>query len=105
MHRTTLPISALPAWSKLNDVNFLDVRVSDLSGEGDEGNGGGKGCGIVSERKLSNKETFDKSVLLSVPGELVLGGEMVEEVRKVDKAFGELVERAGGKVCLKFFQY
>ncbi len=86
-----LPISALPAWSKLNDVNFLDILVEDL--------GSSKGFGIVTSRALTSKDVFDAPTLLVVPNEFVLSREAVEEWTKVDGHLRELLDRAGGKVC------
>ncbi|KAG4429253.1 hypothetical protein IFR05_015260 [Cadophora sp. M221] len=84
-----LPITALPAWSKLNDVDFLDILVSDL--------GSSKGFGLVASRALSSKEVFDVPTLMAVPSELVLSAEAVEEWGKVDSHFREVLGRAGGK--------
>lgn len=41
---------------------------------------------------------FDVPRLMTVPHELVLGAEFVEEFAKVDGAFRELVRLVGGKV-------
>lgn len=90
MQREYLPITALPAWSKLNDVNFLDIKVQDL--------GGTKGFGLVTERALSSKDTFDIPTLLLVPRDLILSAEAIEEHAKVDQHFRQLLDAAGGKV-------
>ncbi|CAL3972609.1 unnamed protein product [Diplocarpon coronariae] len=84
-----LPVSALPAWSKLNSVDFLDIGVQDL--------GSAKGFGLVTSRALSSRDTFDVPTVMVVPGELVLSGGAVEEWMKVDGALRELIGRAGGK--------
>jgi len=84
-----LPISALPAWSKLNDVNFLDIRVEDL--------GSSKGFGLVTSRDLNSKDVFDVPTLMIVPNELMLSAEAVEEWGKVDAHFKEVLEKVGGK--------
>jgi hypothetical protein len=91
MYREKLPITALPAWSKLNDVNFLDSKVSDL--------GGSKGFGLVTERALNSKDTFDIPTLLTVPLDLILSAEAVEEHAKADHHFRQLLDAVGGKVC------
>lgn len=90
MHREKLLITALPAWCKLNDVNFLDSRVEDL--------GGSKGFGLVTERALNSKGTFDIPTLLTVPRDLILCAEAVEEHGKADQHFRRLLDAAGGKV-------
>ncbi|KAI9055571.1 hypothetical protein LZ554_000517 [Drepanopeziza brunnea f. sp. 'monogermtubi'] len=89
MQITQLPISALPAWSKLNAVDFLDISVQDL--------GSSKGLGLVTSRALSSKNTFDIPTLLVVPNELVLSREAVGEWAKVDGHLRELLGAAGGK--------
>jgi hypothetical protein len=93
MHRDQLPISALPAWSKLNDVTFLDIKVQDL--------GGSKGLGLVTQRSLSSKDTFDTPNLLIIPRHLILSAEAIKEHGKVDQHFRQLLDAVGGKVCLE----
>ncbi|TVY93002.1 SET domain-containing protein [Lachnellula willkommii] len=89
MHREQLPITALPAWSKLNDVSFIDISVQDLNGS--------KGSGLVTSRALSSKATYDIPTLLVIPHDLILSAEAIEEHAKVDQHFCELLEVAGGK--------
>jgi hypothetical protein len=89
MRRAQLPIEALPAWCKLNDVTFLDTTVKNL---------GAKGFGLVTERTLSSKDVFDSPTLLLIPNDLVLSAEAVEEHGKVDHHFKQLIDAAGGKV-------
>jgi hypothetical protein len=90
MRRTKLPISALPAWCKLNDLTFLDTAVTEIAG---------KGFGLVTERRLSSQDTFDTPTLLLVPNDLVLSTSAIEEHAKVDHHFRQLLDAAGGKVC------
>jgi hypothetical protein len=90
MRREQLPITALPAWSKLNDVTFLDTKVQDL--------GGSKGFGLVTERTLNSKDTFDIPTLLTIPHDLILSAEAIREHGKVDQHFRQLLDAAGGKV-------
>jgi hypothetical protein len=94
MRREHLPITAIPAWSKLNDVSFIDVSVQGL---GDD-----KGSGLVTTRALSSIDTFDIPTLLVIPHDLVLSAEAIEEHAKVDQQFRELLEAAGGKVNSRF---
>jgi hypothetical protein len=92
MRRAQLPISALPVWSKLNDVSFLDIDVRVL---------GAKGYGLATERALTSKEeTFDIPALLLVPQDLILSREAIKEHAKVDHHFRQLLNVAGGKVFL-----
>jgi hypothetical protein len=89
MRRAELPISALPAWAKLNDVVFYDISVQRLEA---------KGFGFVADRALSSEDTFDIPAMLSIPKDLILCHESVEEHARVDKDFRELLSAAGGKV-------
>jgi hypothetical protein len=94
MRRSQLPITALPAWSKLNDASFIDIGVQDL--------GDAKGYGLGTERALSSKDTFDVPTLLIVPHDLILSAEFIEEHAKVDQHFRQLLDVAGGKVPLNY---
>jgi hypothetical protein len=93
MRRTQLPLSALPAFCKLNDVSFIDTGVKDLAE---------KGFGLVTERALNSQGTFDIPTLLLVPHELILSAEFIEEHAKVDHHFRQLLDAAGGKVRAQF---
>ena len=93
MHREKVSITALPAWSKLNDVNFVNSKVENL--------GGSKGFGLLTERTLNLEDTVDNPTLLTVPRDLILSAEGVEEHAKEDRHFRELLDAAGGKVCLR----
>jgi len=90
MRREQLPIAALPAWSKLNDVSLIDISIQDL--------GDSKGSGLVTSRALSSKNTYDIPTLLIIPHDLILSAEAIEEHAKVDQHFRELLKVAGGKV-------
>lgn len=79
--------------SKLNDVNFIDIKVQESRES--------KGFGLVTERALSSKDIFDIPTLLSIPHDLVLSAEFIEEHGKVDQHFRQLLDAAGGKVTVK----
>lgn len=89
MRRTELSISALPAWAKLNEALFYDIRVENIEG---------RGLGLVAERSLTSEETFDVPILLRIPRDLVLSAETIVEHTRVDKHFRELLSAAGGAV-------
>jgi hypothetical protein len=89
MRRAELPISALPAWTKLNDVVFYDISVHPVEG---------KGFGFLADRTLSSEETFDRPVLLRIPKDLILSAKAVKEHARVDKDFNKLLISAGGVV-------
>lgn len=91
MRRGEFSLNALPAWCALNDVSFIDVKVDDVEG---------RGYGLVADRDLINDEdNVEVPTLLTVPKDLVLSAEAVEEYAKVDKNFRELYEAAGHQVC------
>lgn len=81
--------NSLPAWCSLNDVKFHDVRVDQLDG---------KGCGLVAERDLRSGDGEEAPTLLTIPGDLVLSAEAVEQYGKVDKNFRQLLDVAGRQV-------
>lgn len=91
MSQTELPIESLPIWSRFNGVTFEGVRISQIEG---------KGFGLVSERIFQPPpdERTPNHRILSVPTELVLNAEAVEEYAKEDQRFRELLNAAGGQV-------
>jgi hypothetical protein len=97
MHRTILPLSTLDAWSRLNDVTYLDCQTRKFEGA--------RGMGLVTSKKLSSKHTFEKPTLLIIPHDLVLSAEAVEEYTKVDQYLKELLAVAGGKVLSKIHRF
>jgi hypothetical protein len=90
MHHITLPLSALDAWSRFNDVTYLDCHTQKFEDA--------RGMGLVTHKKLSSKDTFERPTLLIVPHDLILSAEAVEESAKVDQHLKELLAVAGGKV-------
>ncbi|KAL2142234.1 hypothetical protein VTI28DRAFT_1432 [Corynascus sepedonium] len=87
MHPPSLPIEGLPAWARLNDVSFHNVKVANLEG---------KGYGVVSDTELSAMdETTDTPALLVVPHNLVLNAAAVSEYAKEDKSFKQLLDAVG----------
>lgn len=95
MHRDQLPIAALAPWSKLNDVAFIDTSVQEL--------GKSRGFGLLTNRALTSKDSFDIPTLLDVPHDLILSAEAIEEHVKVDQHFRELMEVTGGRVSIASF--
>jgi hypothetical protein len=88
MKRAQLPITALQAYAKLNDISFQGVGVQDL---------GEKGFGLAAERSLDSENT-DSPGLLHIPHAIILCAEVVEEHAKFDQHFRQLLDVAGGKV-------
>lgn len=90
MHRNTLPITALPAWSKLNDLALLGISAKRLGNE--------RGFALVADKALTSAESSDVPVLLSIPHDLILSAVTIEEHAKADGHFRELLDAAGGLV-------
>ncbi|KAI0134546.1 SET domain-containing protein [Xylariales sp. AK1849] len=87
MRRGEFSLNALPAWCAFNDVNFIDVNVADVEG---------RGYGLVAERGLRNDhDNVEVPTLLTIPKDLVLSAEAVDEYAKVDKNFRDLLEATG----------
>ncbi|KAI4863867.1 SET domain-containing protein [Hypoxylon rubiginosum] len=87
MRRGLFSLSDLPAWCVLNDVNFVDVKVANISG---------RGYGLIAEKELVNENDNSESLtLLTVPKELILSAEGVEEYAKESKDFRQLLDAAG----------
>ncbi|EPE02187.1 set domain-containing protein [Ophiostoma piceae UAMH 11346] len=83
MAHTQLPLETLPLWQSLNNVVFSSTHLAAIPAKGsglvagDEGNDGSAGA------------------LISVPSELVLHVEAVEEYAKQDRNFRQLLDAAG----------
>ncbi|KAI2638873.1 SET domain-containing protein [Hypomontagnella submonticulosa] len=89
MRRGYFSINDLPAWCTLNDVFFFDVQVANIK---DRGNG------LVAKKDLINEDdTAELPSLLTVPKELVLSAEGVEEYAKENVSFRQLLDAAGHK--------
>ncbi len=90
MSQAQLPIESLPAWLVLNDISFLDVGIASVTD---------RGYGVVAERKLTTaEETFDIPSLLTIPHDLVLNTEAVDQYAKVDHNFRLLLDAVGHQV-------
>jgi hypothetical protein len=89
MRKTHLPITALEAYAKLNDITFQGVGVLEL---------GAKGYGLAAERPLGSEHLADTTHLLRIPHGLVLCTEAIEEHAKFAQNFHQLLDAAGGKV-------
>ncbi|KJK83085.1 hypothetical protein H634G_01213 [Metarhizium anisopliae BRIP 53293] len=83
-----LPIDTFPAWAHLNDVQFTHVNLQDV--------GEGKGFGLVAHEDLESAEADGTSKgLVTIPHDLVLSAEAVEDFAKVDHNFKKLLEAVG----------
>jgi hypothetical protein len=88
MLRNSLPLSALPAWLALNNVEMNGVTIS-LATEG-------KGSGIFSTEDISD----EASTFITVPRDLILSLETIWEQAKSDHDLDQVLRATGdyGKV-------
>lgn len=90
MQRDYLSLDALPAWAALNGVVFGDVHAADIDG---------RGKGLVASKDISpHQGTTEPPVLLTIPKDLVLSAEGVEEFAKENQAFRQLLDASGHQV-------
>ena len=80
-----LPSNALLPWAMLNDVTF-DRTVPGIVE--------GKGGALLAKEDL-DADTDNLRVLLTVPRDLILSAERVQEHAKVDGDFREVIESLG----------
>ena len=80
-----LPPEALLPWAMLNDVSF-DRTVPGFAP--------GRGGALLAKEDLDANEDMS-NVLLTVPRDLILSLERVQEHAKVDKDFREVLESLG----------
>lgn len=92
-----LPTDAFPAWAHLNDVRFRKVTLHEV--------GSGRGYGLIAETDLGADDARsngddDAAALLSIPMDLVLSAQAVDDYAKVDQKFRQLLEAAGKEVSV-----
>ncbi|KAK4168818.1 hypothetical protein QBC43DRAFT_81382 [Cladorrhinum sp. PSN259] len=79
-----LPIEDLPAWARLSTVSFSGVTVTKTAG---------KGYGVFAMKAMTAAEgTLDTPVLFTVPRELALNTNAIDEYAKEDKKFRQLLD-------------
>jgi len=100
MQRAQLPITALPAWAKLNDVSFIDISIQDLQSTKGYGLATNRALPVSSDLKSPSNDDDVPINLLIIPHDLILSTEAIEEHGKVDHHFRELLDVAGGNVCV-----
>ncbi|KAI1443430.1 SET domain-containing protein [Annulohypoxylon stygium] len=87
MRRGSFSLKDLPAWCVLNDVAFVNVKATNIDG---------RGLGLVAERDLTDEGgNGEIPALLTIPRDLVLSAEGVEEYAKENKDFRQLLDTAG----------
>lgn len=88
-----LPVNTLPAWAAFNNVQFNGIKVDAIPGLED------RGSTVVAKRHLSGGQ---EAPLMTVPKDLILSLERVQEHAKTDADFRTILEALGefGKVGL-----
>lgn len=81
-----LPSEALLPWAMLNDVAF-DRTVP--------GRADGRGGALLAKEDLNADNEEESRLLITVPRDLILSLERVQEHAKVDKDFREVLESLG----------
>lgn len=84
-----LPIEAVPAWVRLNNVKVSNVNLQPVQG---------KGLGFVATKDLTDNDDNENTPLLYIPRDTVLSADAVEEYAKVDANFRELLDKVERKV-------
>ncbi|KAI1454467.1 SET domain-containing protein [Annulohypoxylon moriforme] len=87
MRRGRFSLSDLPAWCVLNNVTFVDVKATDIND---------RGYGLIADTDLIDEDgDADIPALLTIPRDLVLSAEGVEEYAKENKDFRQLLDIVG----------
>lgn len=99
MKREYLPLETLPSWAHLNGITTNGVAFQKLAPT----DGADKGTAIVATEERSNaNEEAGGDVLLSVPADMVLSLQTVENHAKSDRYLREVLDAVGefGKVSV-----
>ena len=91
MRRQCLPIEQLQAWAKVNSVKFHNTKIERILGSDPEED---RGSGLVATGDFEAQQNFE-TLLLSVPQELVLSRELVEQFAKYDRHLRDVLEALG----------
>jgi hypothetical protein len=90
MSFSQLPVEYLPTWMHVNDVSLFDVKVGPKQHQGNA---------VVAQSSMSTKEeTFDLPVVSTIPHDLILNDETVEQYAKEDRNFRQLLDVIGHQV-------
>ena len=92
-----LPQNTFVSWATLNDVTFDRTVPGDIPGRG----------GALLAKEDPNAEEDSSNVLLTVPKDLILSLERVQDHAKVDKDFREVLQSLGdfGRVGLTWWRH
>jgi hypothetical protein len=81
----SLPPQAFSPWAHLNGVGFHDVKPGQIAG---------RGSALLASKAVTNSSE-GAECLLTVPKDLILSLEQIQEQAKVDRDFRELLESLG----------
>jgi hypothetical protein len=90
---TQTSVETLPAWARLNGVDFVCTKVENVAGNG---------LGLFATVPFSsNPQAEDErpDALLRIPRDLILSAEAIEDYSKVDHNFRQLLDKVGLQVC------
>lgn len=93
MPRERLPLSALPAWRDFNSVTFTHVKIQHIPE---------KGHGLITQAAA---EEIGQLPLVTVPHDLVLNAEAVDEFSKEDKNFRALLDVCANRVSRVYLTF
>lgn len=87
------PIDTVPAWAAFNSVLFNAIKIGPIPGLED------RGSTIIAKRRL---EGGNEDPLMTIPRDLILSLERIQEHAKVDADLRAILERLGefGRVGL-----
>jgi len=89
LHVSQLPIQSLRPWAALNGITLNEIEIKIIPGRGN---------GLLVKRDLtSTTEEESLTTLLTIPRDLVLSAETVEQYAKEDRDFKQLLDVAGGQ--------
>ena len=83
MNLQKLPVSAIPAWAKVNGISLNGVTISQLTGD--------RGLGVVGDGGNSD----GTGPLMLVPADLILSVQNVFIFAKSDQYLREVLEASG----------
>lgn len=85
-------LSTFPQWCAFNDAQLRDIVLTSESGKGNY---------FKATRDLSNDEdNAEPPVLLTVPKDLVLSAEALQQYAKVDQNFRDIYDAVGHPVII-----
>ena len=82
-----LPVDALQPWAAVNEVKFHGVAVGPLHGRED------RGSTVIAKQRLQASDSL--SPLMTVPRDLILSLESVQQHAKYDRDLRDILECLG----------